>query len=1210
MADFVHLHTHSDYSLLDGAIRVKDMVKQAKAFGLPAVAVTDHGNMFGAAELCNVCKDTGLNPIVGCEFYLAPGSRLEKDPNKPNIKGFHLVLLAENNTGYQNLCHLQARGWLEGRYYNARIDRESLQQYNEGLICLTACISGELPRRILGGREPEIHSTLQWYLDLFGKDRLFLEMQNHGPAFPEEVTVNRKMIELAKQYDLKLVATNDAHYLKKEHAKAHEVLLCIGTQTTMQDPKRMKFGSEEFYYKSPEEMAALFKETPEALSNTMILHERCHVKLGYVNHYPKYDPPHLVGGETPEELEGKREAYLREICAGGMQKRYGIDLSQPGSFSPEDQEKVDRMNFEIGVIKKMGFISYYLVVWDFINAAKGMPDPVPVGPGRGSGAGSVVAYLMGITDVDPLRYGLLFERFLNPDRVSPPDFDIDFCERRREKVIEYVKEKYGKDRVCQIITYGTLKAKQVLKDVARAMGRLPADGNLLSKYVPEDPKMTLAGALGEDPAHKDWTSPELINLVATEPWAKEVMEHARVLEGLTRGTGIHAAGVIIGDQRLEDVVPLSKAPSEETTTQYPAPTCEKLGLLKMDFLGLKTLTIIDDAVKLIQETTGQKIDLTRIPLDDRETFDLLSRGDTVAVFQLESSGFQETCAKMGVNRFEDISALLAIYRPGPMQFIPEYCDRKFGRVKIEYDHPDMKPVLEETYGIMLYQEQIMQVVQRVAGFSLGNADILRRAMGKKKKEEMEKMFAQFVEGCAKHKNIPAEKAQAIWDKILKFADYGFNKSHSTAYGLVTYHTAWLKAHYPEEFMAAMLTSELGNSEKLAFYLQATRDMGIPVLPPDVNVSGRSFTVSGQPKQIRFGLGAIKGVGEGAADAIATARREGGAFKSLNDFCERTADKLNRRVMENLCKAGAFDGFGFRRAQIFVMIEELMSRAVRKIEDKKRGQGSLFDFAFGGGEEAAGGDQVAVPDVPEWPDKERLGYEKELLGVFVSGHPLHEHLKLIRAFQTADIDQLEKLKLDPDNPLTVRLGGLLGTVAIKASKKDGRKFAICTLESVAGSIECLAFADSYEKNQAVIIPDQIVFVEGQLSAKEDGSFKILADKIIPAAEAPAGWTAEVQVRIYQKLADEAKLDQFLALCRDNPGTTPIMLCLICEDRKLAFVKPDRIQIANTPAFRQGVLALFGPDSLLEKATKPEPRRPRGAFARNGNGNGRPAPRHDD
>ncbi len=1197
MADFVHLHVHTDHSLLDGAIRIKDLVKRTQEFGLPAVAVTDHGNMFGAVELYMACKEAALNPLLGCEFYLAPGRRDERNPATPHIKGYHLVLFAENDAGYRNLCHLQARAWLEGRYYNPRIDKELLRQYQEGLICMTACIGGELPRRIVEGREEDVQRTLGEYLDIFGRDRLFLEMQNHGAKFPEEVQVNRKMVELSRQHGLKLVATNDAHYLKREHAKAHEVLLCIGTQTTMQDPKRMNFGCDEFYLKSPEEMAELFKEVPEACTNTLILHERCHVTLDFkTNHYPKYTPADLTGRETPDEVEEKRAACFRAICVQGLKTRYDIDMANPESLRPEDREKLDRMEFEIGVIRTMGFVSYYLVVWDFIHAAK--QQGIPVGPGRGSGAGSLAAYLMGITDVDPLRYGLLFERFLNPDRVSPPDFDIDFCERRRHEVIEYVKKKYGDASVSQIITYGTLKAKAVLKDVARALGRTPAEGNLLSKFIPEDPKMTLGGALGEDPKHPEWTSKELKDLLTSEPWAREVMEYARVLEGLTRGTGIHAAGVIIGDQPLEDIVPLSKAPSEETTTQYAAPICEKLGLLKMDFLGLKTLTIIQDALDNIVLSRGEKIDLAKIPLDDQPTFDLLSRGDTIAVFQLESSGFQETCTRMGVDRFEDISALLAIYRPGPMAFIPEYCDRKAGRMRIEYDHPDMKPVLEETCGIMLYQEQIMQVVQRLAGFSLGQADILRRAMGKKKKEEMDTMFAKFVEGCASFKDIPKATAEIIWEKIKKFADYGFNKSHSTAYGMLTYQTAWLKTHYKVEFMAAMLTSELGNSEKLAFYLQATRDMGIAVLPPDVSVSGRTFTVD--KDKIRFGLAAIKGVGEGAADAIAEARRAG-PFKDFQDFCERAGDKINRRVLESLCKAGAFDGFGLRRAQLFAMLDEALTHAQQKVSDRLRGQGSLFDFL---GADAAGGDSVAVPNLPEWSDRERLGYEKELLGVFVSGHPLQEHARMLAAFQTVGYDQLEKFKnkIDQETPVSVRMGGLLSSIQIKASKRDGRKFAITLLEGLNGSIECLAFADAFEKYQALLVPDQFVFVEGVFGSRDDGSAKLLADRILPALEVPGEWTAELQVRIRQQACTDAMLERLLHLCRDNPGTTPLVLCLICEDRKLAFLQPEKLLVRNTPAFRQGVLDLFGPDGLMEKATKPAERRPRGNYARNGNGGG--------
>ncbi|MFA4943513.1 MAG: DNA polymerase III subunit alpha [Lentisphaeria bacterium] len=1241
MPAFVHLHTHSDYSLLDGAQRIPRLVARAVELGMPAVAVTDHGNLFGAYELLQACQghkgadgQPAIKGIVGCEFYVTAG-RLEERSGGQSGNFFHLVLLAEDNTGYRNLCQLNAKAWNEGFYYKPRIDFAALAAHKAGLIALTACIGGEIPQAILRNDEARARELLERYAALFGPDRFYLELQSHvtdaelaaarGRLVGAEGEARRAvedLIELGeaerrsnaalagfgREYNLPLVATNDAHYLRREHAKAHEVLLCVGTQTALQDPKRFRFAADSFYFKDAAEMAALFPDQPEALANTVRIAGRCNVEIKYVNHYPVYGLPaeFAASAATAADADAAREQCLRRICAEGLKARHGIDAGAPASWDAAARAKVERLEYEIGVIRKMGFISYFLVVWDFIHHAKGAG--IPVGPGRGSGAGSLVAYLMRITDIDPIRYGLLFERFLNPDRVSPPDFDIDFCERRRQEVIEYVRGKYGAANVAQIGTFGTLKAKQVLKDVARALGRTPAEGMLLSKHVPEDPKMTLAGALGEDPKHPEWESKDLKELVAAEPWAAEVLQYARVLEGLCRNTGIHAAGVIIGDMPVGDVVPLGRGAGGEVITQYPAPACEAVGLLKMDFLGLKTLTIIDDAVRLIAENTGGAVDLETLPLDDPKTFELLSAGDTVGVFQLESAGFQKVCRQMKVNRFEEISALLAIYRPGPMAFIPEYCDSKFGRKPIVYDHPIMKEVLEETYGIMLYQEQVMQAVQRLAGFSLGQADILRRAMSKKKLDEMKKLYEKYLAGCLANQ-IPEATAKAIWDKIVMFANYGFNKSHSAAYGLVTYRTAWLKAHHPVEFMAAMLTSELGNAEKLAFLLQATRDMGIAVLPPAVNVSRRTFTVDGA--QIRFGLAAIKGVGEGAADAIAAARRAGGPFKSLDDFCERTAASLNRRVLESLCKAGAFDEFGLRRAQVFAMLDELLARASRTAKDRQAGQGSLFDF---GGAEAAPMDAVAPPAIPEWLDKELLGYEKELLGVYVSGHPLRQYKPLLETYQTASVERVAALPPERDGCF-VRTGGLVGAIKTVLSKKDGRKMAFINLEGAIAAIEVSVFANTFEKYGELLQPDRLLFVEGQVQTYDregnPGPGKIVAERLATADQAREQWTAALHLRLKQGLCAEGRLAGLLQACRGNPGPVPVIFCLLRDDGTMAFVEPaPALKVADTPAWRQAVADLFGAAALYEKAAPPvEPPRSKfrdGGGRRNGNGNGNGGP----
>ncbi len=1228
---FVHLHLHTDYSMLDGACKVKDLVKRAADLGMPAVAVTDHGNMCAAIDLYKACadekKESGreVKAIIGCEFYVAPvplkengaPSPAARDAKIPFISGYHLILLAESNEGYVNLCRLNSAAHLDGFYYKPRIDKELLRKHSAGLICLTACIGGEVPAKFLMSGKLAARQALEEYLEIFGKDRLFLEIQKHPTTAEErrrmeeagtadendtgerEEKANAFLAAMAREYGLGLVATNDAHYLAREDAEAHEVLLCIGTQTTTDDPKRMRFNASEYYVKSAEEMDGLFRHLPEALENTVRIAERCNVgfPLGKELHYPVYP--------LPPAFKGTREAYLHAICVEGMKERYGFDPAAPG-LTEEQRAKVARMDYELNTIAEKGFTSYYLVVWDFLHYARS--QGIPVGPGRGSGAGSIAAFLTHITDIDPIRYGLLFERFLNPGRKSPPDFDIDLCERRRQEVIEYVRGKYGADSVAQIGTFGTLKAKAALKDVARATGRPFADGNLLTKFIPgNDPKMTLKKALK---GYKDKDSGkevppvrEFVDFVENTPWAQQILKYCKIIEGLNRNMSIHAAGVIIGDQRLDNLVPLGRGANEEVITQFAAPVCEELGLLKMDFLGLKTLTIIDDAVKLIAETAGVKIDFDTLTLEDKKTYELLNRGDTIGVFQLESGGFQQVCRQMGVDRIEDISALVAIYRPGPMQFIPEYCDYKFGRKPLEYDHPAMEPILKETYGIMLYQEQVMQVVQAVAGFSLGDADILRRAMGKKKMEEMVKMNAQFVEGCAKN-GVARETADAIWEKIVKFAGYGFNKSHSAAYGMLSYRTAYLKANYPVQFMAAMLTSELGNADKLAFYLQATRDMGIDVKQPDVNVSGRTFSVDGSC--IRFGLAAIKGVGEGAADAIAGARKADGPFKSLDDFCERVGAKLNRRVMECLCKAGALDGFGLKRSQVFAALEETLARAAVAAADRDKGQGSLFEM-FDAGSGGSAAVHPPPPDIPEWPDRERLAYEKALLGVYVTGNPLREYEGVLRSFQTCTPDRLPELveaaQGNGGGTPVVRLGGLVNNLELKRSKKDNRQWAVVGLECLGGGIECLVFADAYEKCAAALQPEAVVFIEGAAVRKDAGGMpagdggegeeeqvviNLRADKVVPVAEAPGLFTEEVSVRFAQAKTDRARLMQFKKLCEANPGAAPLLLCVDGTDGVMAVVRPGGMKVANSLDFRRAVLDLFGPGCITEKAKKPEGR----------------------
>lgn len=1152
-ADFVHLHVHTDYSLLDGACSIKNLVKAAKESGMSAMACTDHGYMSGAVEFYQAMDAAELKPVIGCEFYVANGDRHSRDPHIPHVQGFHLVLLAEDYDGYRNLCRLNTAAWLEGHYYKPRIDKEILAEHSQGLIALSACVGGEVPARFLEGDEAGALRGFREYLDIFGTDRFCLELQDHGMR--EEKEVNPRLIELADEYGVRLVATNDVHYLKKEHAPAHDVLLCIGTQSNLEDEDRLRFPSDEFYLKTPEEMGELFSERPDALRNTAEIAERCNLTLqagdNAVNHYPVY-------ASVPE---GKsREDYLRDICLKAIPDRYGFD---PYTDQLTDEQKgvIQRIDHELEIITKTGFTSYFLVVWDFIRFAR--EQNIPVGPGRGSGAGSLVAYLTYITDIDPLRFGLLFERFLNPDRVSPPDFDIDLCERRRQEVIEYVRQEYGVENVAQIGTFGTLKTKAVLKDVARTLGRPFAEGNRLTKMIPSRPDITLQAALQENS--------ELEKLRHEEEWVDRAFNYSEVLEGLKRNMTIHAAGVIIGDQRLTDMVPLTKGAEGEVITQYSAGPCEDLGLLKMDFLGLRTLTIIQDALDLVEDQNGVRIESRDIPFDDEQTYELLNKGNTIGVFQLESSGMRDLCRRFGVERIEDIIALIALYRPGPMQFLEDFISRKKGDTDPEYDVPAMKPILEETYGIMLYQEQVMQVVQKVAGFSLGQADILRRAMGKKKLKEMEQQYDRFIAGC-KENGIEEELARSIWEKIKKFAEYGFNKSHSAAYAFLSYRTAFLKANYPVEFMAAVLSSELGDSDKLAVFLRECQEMGIEVKPPDINVSGLNFTVDNN--HIRFGLGAIKGVGEAAAKKIIAAREQEGAFNDLVDLCERIGRNLNRRVLENLCKSGALDCFGCRRSQIFAVIEEALQLSQQTSADKAAGQGSLFDLMDAGESNPM---ELHYPDVPEWDTTEILAYEKELLGFYVTGHPLSQYEETLKIFEVQSIGELLRQK---EECLT-RTGGIITTVQMKRSKKDQRQWAIIGIESFDGTIEGLVFADTYEEYAELIKPDTPVLVEGNVSNRDGETFNLIVNRLIHLEEAPQKLTRELHVHLYQGSAGEEEVRRLENLCREFPGDSDLLLTVICNSGDIAFLKASEKKVCNTTAFRRAVTDIFGEDSIRQK-----------------------------
>ena len=1168
-SDFVHLHLHTHYSMLDGACTIPGLVELAKEHDMSAMAITDHGYMGGVEEFHRVLSGAGINPIIGVEAYVAPGDMRDFDSNKPfNRGGFHLVLLCENEQGYLSLCKLMSAANKEGFHYKPRIDKEIMRQYRDGLICTSACIGGEISQYFLQGDTKRAEQALGEYLDIFGPDHFFIELMDHG--MEEEQRCNKYLIDLARRNNLKLIATNDVHYMRKEDAEAHEIMLCIQTGARLAE-KHFRFPTPEFYFKGEQEMRELFREVPEAITNTRLIAERCSMKFHYVpevNHYPKF---YMPDGRLADRND------LREVCFDNMEYRYGFDPRKISEPDARQKEILDRMEYELGVIEKTGFISYFFVVSDFIRHAKA--EDIPVGPGRGSGAGSLVAYLTRITDIDPLRFNLFFERFLNPERVSPPDFDVDFCERRRGEVIDYVRGKYGFDSVAQICTYGQLKAKAVVKDVARVLGCDFEFGNRLSKMIPEDPKMTLDKAVEQNK--------ELAEKIETDPMIGKVWKFAKVLEGLNRQTGIHAAGVIIGDQRLDNLVPLARSASDSMVVPFPAHPCEEQGLLKMDVLGLKTMTLITDALNMIHKDFGIDIDMMKIPLDDPKTFEMLQRGDTVAVFQLESGGMQNLCRSFGVETLEHIIALLAIYRPGPMQFIPDFIRRKKGEEQIIYDHPLMENCLKETYGIMLYQEQIMQVVQVLAGFTLGGADILRRAIGKKKVDVLAKQKEKFFKGCKETNNIDEKLADQIWEKIKLFAGYGFNKSHSAAYGFVCYQTAYLKANYPVQFMAAILNGEIESAERIAFMINTCKDMGIKVLPPDVNSSDIRFSTDGDC--IRFGLGAIKGVGEVAASKIIESRKADGRFETFADFCERCGSDVNSRMLEHLTRAGALDGLGLRRSQILAIAEPMMEFAKVRAAERAAGQASLFDLL----DEADAGEvcSVPIPDIPEFDQEEILKSEKELLGFYVTGHPLDYCAELVRAYASVPLRDLDKLN---DNA-QVRLTGMVGSFTQKFSKNSGKQFGILQLEDLDSSAECMIYERALNTligSGIEMLPGTPLLLEATVSKRDEAEKpRVIVDRVVLLGEAPAEITEELHLHIYASEITSEKLKQVSEACFRTPGDTRVVVCLVGTDDSVTFIESRGRKISVTPELLRELDSILGTGHyrLKAKPYSPPPRR---------------------
>ena len=1204
-AEFVHLHLHTEYSLLDGACRLDRLVARAHELKFPSLAITDHGAMFGAIDFYKAALEKGIKPIIGCEVYVAPGSRLErKTGGNLSASGMkdvynHLVLLAKDETGYKNLVKLVTSAHLEGFYYKPRIDKEILAAHKEGIIALSGCLASEIPQHILQDQLPKARAAIDWFKQTLGAENFYLELQEHQMA--DQTKVNRHLISWAKEFGLKLVATNDVHYVEKSHSHAHDVLICLGTQTTLNDPKRMSgaYAKEQFYLRSAEEMQALFAEVPDAVKNTLEVADQCNLEIeldvkdtGKL-HYPQFQPPEHFS----------RDGYLRQWLAEGLARRYGLhtravgkefvidaieDATKLPRFRPEHRDQIfndladplvaaavkevlDRLKLELGVIEKTGFVSYFLIVGDFVRYGRSIGVSCLA---RGSAAGSLVAFLLEISNVDPIRYGLLFERFLNPERVNPPDIDIDFADDRRADVIEYVRKKYGKDSVAQIITFGTLGAKSVIRDVGRVMGLSYGECDRLAKMIPNELKMSLTKALKQ--------SPDFKAAYDNEPVARELVDTAFILEDLTRNASVHAAGVVIGDQPLVNLLPLKLDDNGAIVTQYAMDPVGSLGLLKMDFLGLKTLTVIRNTCEMIKQTKGIELLVDSFPLDDAKTYDLLNKANTLGIFQLESGGMRDLCRKFQISSVEHITALVALYRPGPMDLIPDFIARRHGQVKIEYPHPLLEPIARETYGVLIYQEQVMQAAQILAGYTLGAADLLRRAMGKKKPEEMAPHREVFVKGCAKAHHIPAPKANEIFDLLEKFAGYGFNKSHAAAYAIVAYQTAYLKANYPVEFLSAMMTNDMGDTAKLGAFIAEARVMGIEVLPPDVNESLVKFGPAREGTVIRFGLAAIKGVGEVAVESILKARNAGGKFTSLADLCERVETRtVNRKVLEALIKSGACDCFGETRATLFLLVDRTLARASTNASDRARGQVSMFGML----EEQSAAKPEPFARMPEWPQHELLAAEKELLGFYVTGHPLTPFAPILEKYCLATTATLAAL---PSRTMT-RIGGLVAGVQLGVSKKNGKPYAMLTLEDLAGSVQVLCLNENYDKYRELFVENRAIMVIGEVNTGDEAP-KIFPLEIMPLEDAPRRFTKQVHLRLHTAHITEQHLESARQLAEAHRGKCPLLLCLMRPDGSLIFIEThERWAVTPSQALHDAADELFGEQTYYAKVDTALPER---------------------
>ena len=1099
-------------------------MKKAAEFEMPAVAMTDHGNLFGAIEFYQEAQRAGVKPIIGCEVYVAPGSHKDRPPSRRE-SAYHFTLLAENETGYRNLVKLVTAGHLDGFHYAPRIDKEMLAARSEGLIGLSGCLAGEINSAIQANNLEKAKHSAAEYRDILGAENFFVELHDHGMA--EQKMCNVALVPIARDLGLGLIAANDVHFLRRSDHQAHDVMLCIGTGKMVQDESRMRY-LPELYFKSPTEMRQLFRDFPEAITNTLHVGERCHLELEFGrSKYPEYPAP---AGKT-------REEYLRDLCYQGLRARYG-------ERAAADSELTRRLEYELGVLEKTGFVSYLLIVWDFIHFAK--EKGIPVGPGRGSAAGSIVAFVLGITDIDPLQFGLIFERFLNPDRVSPPDIDVDFCESRRGEVLEYVRQKYGERRVAQIITFGKLKAKSVVRDVARVLGWSYGDADRIAKMIPNELNITLDAAATKNA--------ELKRAIATEPQTKQLFEYAKTLEGRSRNSGVHAAGVVIADRDLSDYIPLCRdVKGNDVVSQYAMGPLNDLGLLKMDFLGLKTLTVIEDTLALIRKRDAD-FSLKNIPLDDVSTFALYNRGETIGLFQMESGGMTSLSKQFDVKKLDDIIALIALYRPGPMELIPEYVKAKKGITPIKYLHPLLKDICADTYGVMIYQEQVMAAASKLAGYSLAQADLLRRAMGKKDKEKMAKERKNFIEGCARTNQIPEKKANAIFDLLEKFAGYGFNKSHSAAYGVISYQTGYLKAHYPVEFMAGLLSNEINNTDKISVFVAECKRMGISILPPDLNKSGLKFTPEGSAcvplaesqnasedaratMAIRYGLAAIKNVGEAAMAIAIRERNERGEFSSLEDFCSRLDSRVaNRKMLENLIKAGAFDFTGRDRAELFACIDESLNASAIAQRDRAAGQVSLFD------EQTHAATVARRQPIRPWNEHEKLSFEKELLGFYVSGHPLDAYAAVFAVKNYRPIASLGEL----EDRAQFRIGGAIVEVEKKFTKKEGKPFAVVRLEDLMDTLEVVVWNEVYLKVTEILVPGRVVELKATLDRRDEMVRATAVEIKLLAAATPNGATAKSEDQIsvvrlrFSSATTGEELRQVRNILISSPGRHPVQL----------------------------------------------------------------------